>query len=271
MGTWPAVALGLAALGTIIDPLLGLWLFLTLAPFFLVFTEIVHLAYPIVPASIIIAAGAERLWQRAAYPIVRRAVAVCLGVLLLDQALNLYGTWHVMGAVRSGLVTVGERLRDSLPRGAAVVTNAVNGYDLALFSNGWIDVRFSVAAGVPRQRVVDTTSALAELIEKKPGEVYFVDCDQPFLPAQGTYHSHKFIRNRNVYTADMGTIGITDALYPFLDPLALLIDRPYVPFLGPPDEVNDYYHGPARDHRPFLREVFAAFHLYHVTGSDVRN
>jgi len=43
-----------------------------------------------------------------------------------------------------------------------------------------------------------------------------------------------------------------------------------VPFLGPPDEVDDYYHGPARSGTPFLREVFAASHLYKVSGGEVR-
>jgi hypothetical protein len=271
LGVWSAFALGLAIPGAVISPLLGLWLFLTLVPFFLVYTEIVHLAYPVVPASIIIAAGLERLWRMAMRPALRRAVAACLAILVLDQALNVYSTWHVMRAVRSGLTATANELRGRVPKGATVVANTVNALDLVLFSEGWFDARFSVGAGSPGSLVVDTTTALADLIKAKPGEVYFLDTEQFLLPMKIAYHSHKFVRHRNVDMDDLGTIGVTEAMYPYLDPLALLIGRPYVPFLGPPDEVNDYYHGPARSGAPFLREVYSAFHLYRVTGNEVRN
>ncbi len=58
---WPILALVL--FGFSVSPLLGLWFLLTILPFLKVFTEIVHLAYPLVPASIIIAAGLREAWN----------------------------------------------------------------------------------------------------------------------------------------------------------------------------------------------------------------
>jgi hypothetical protein len=33
--------------------------------------------------------------------------------------------------------------------------------------------------------------------------------------------------------------------------------------------LNDFYHGPAQDGTPFMRELYAEYHVYQVTGTEV--
>ena len=70
--------------------------------------------------------------------------------------------------------------------------------------------------------------------------------------------------------ADLGVLHKTQAVYPFLDPLEALIPRNFVPSLGAPDLVQDFYRGGARSGTLFLREVYVQYHLYRVTGTVVR-
>ncbi len=73
------LSLGLAILAFQQSSLLAAWFLLAFLPFLKVFTEPVHLAYAIVPASIAIAAAVEKLWRvtargrgRSAWPVWRR-------------------------------------------------------------------------------------------------------------------------------------------------------------------------------------------------------
>lgn len=50
--------------------------------------------------------------------------------------------------------------------------------------------------------------------------------------------------------------------YRFFDPLRMLTKSADIPFLGPPDQVDDYYTGPARDGSLFMRETSINYHLY---------
>src|SRR5262249_32193113 len=82
-------ALGLAALGMGVSWLLGFWFFLSFAPFFMVYTEIVHLSYATVPAAIIICAGLRHIWASLHLPIAKWIGAAILSMLVLDQGLNV--------------------------------------------------------------------------------------------------------------------------------------------------------------------------------------
>jgi hypothetical protein len=49
----------------------------------------------------------------------------------------------------------------------------------------------------------------------------------------------------------------------------MLTSRSYIPFLGGGDLENDFYRGPAQDGTPFMREIYAEYHVYQVTGTEV--
>ena len=67
---------------------------------------------------------------------------------------------------------------------------------------------------------------------------------------------------------DLGSLYTTRVVYPFIDPLHYLFPPVYVPYLGAPDLVNDFYHGRTLDRALFLREVYAEYHLYQGNPQD---
>ena len=269
-------ALGLVLFGASVDALLGVWLFLTLVPFFKIFTEIVHLAYATVPASIILAAGVRHAWQALAdgrsrmLRAARGALAILIALLVSDQALNLYGVWHVMRSVTDGMKGVAATLEARIPRGSVIVSNVLHAFDIRLFAENWFDARFTTVAGISPRWITDRPEQLAALLALHPGQVYFLDVSQPYLPSYEAYFGHKFLRLRTVDVEDMGSLHVTAAVYPLLDPLQNIVPRPLVPFLGPPDLINDFYRGPSLSGQPFVREVFAEYRLYKVTSTTVR-
>lgn len=272
LGLW--LVLGLAIFALAIDSLLAVWFLLSIVPFYKVFTEIVHLMYAAAPAAIIVTAGTRLSWdhlkkmspQRG----LRRAFALLVGVLVADQVLTVYGVWRVTRASNEGIKAVGAALEERVPAGAVVVSNVLHAYDIQHFLDGHIDVRYTVAAGAPPYRVVDDTRELASLVGARD-EVYFLDVLQDYHPLKLIYHSHKYVRDRSTEYRYLGLLHRTQVVYPFVDPLRNFIRRPFVPFLGAPDLVNDFYHGRAQSGTPFLNEVNAEYHLYRVMGEEVRS
>lgn len=100
-------------------------------------------------------------------------------------------------------------------------------------------------------------------------KVYFLELDFDYTPNKVEYHSHKYVRAGAVKMRDLGIIHTTQISYPFLDPFKAWIPREYVSFLGPPDLENDFYRGRSRIGQPFVREVYADYHLYEVVGEEV--
>jgi hypothetical protein len=264
------IAAAFILFGWAFSPFLGLWMALTLLPFYKVFTEIVHLSYPMVPASIIVSAGLREAW-RLVEP--RRwlacLTAVVMIILILGQTLNVYGVWHVMQKSSEGMRQVAADLEHTIPRGAIVIGNVIHLANIDEYAHGWFVPYFSVRSGVDGP-FADTAAAVAKLISDHPGSVYLFDASQPYIPNQYLYHSHPLVRTHAVNWIDMGTLRSTKVFYPFLDPLDALVPRQFVPFLGAPDLVQDFYRGRALDRTPFVREVFVEYHLYQVTGDAVR-
>jgi hypothetical protein len=261
--------------GWSVSPLLGLWMALTLLPFYWVFTEIVHLAYPMVPAAIIAAAGLRECWlgiRRLNSPLarpLRYAFAAGITILLLDQMLNLYAVWHVVQESNRGMRDVAAALRRDVPRGSVIIGNVIHLYSIDRYSHNWFRPYFTVRAGTLGP-YADSPAEVTALLAQYPATTYLLDADQPYLPGQYLYHSHPLVRSHAVDWADLGTLHKTRAVYPLLDPLQAVIPGRFVPFPGAPDLVQDFYHGRALSGAPFLREVYVDYHLYRVSGTMVR-
>jgi hypothetical protein len=109
----------------------------------------------------------------------------------------------------------------------------------------------------------------ALLDDRHRSDLYLLAIDFDYLPNK-LRHRHAYVHAYDIEKEDLGVVHETIARYPFLDPLRDLIPREYVPFLGAPDLDNDFYRGRARDGRWFSYEVGAEYHLYRVTGRELR-
>jgi hypothetical protein len=256
---------------------LAFWLAVFFLPFLRIFTLHAHLAYPLMPFSIIVAAGAERLWHMTSHQtrlrhVSRSLVALVLGVAICDHLLNVYGSYRTVRAINSGSLRVAEWFQEHIPKDSIVICNALHIEDIRLFSGGHIVPYWAVDTGIVElKRAVETPEKLRALLEQNQSHrnVYFLDVNYNFTPDKVYYHSHKYVRNESVAMENLGLVHTTQTKYPYLDPLRMLTSRSYIPFLGGGDLENDFYRGPAQDGTPFMREIYAEYHVYQVTGTEV--
>lgn len=262
------------------DVFLAIWFLLFFLPFLRVFTEQVHLAYCMLPASIIAAGTIERMYfglslDRQCRLIRCLRYGLCAIVLIsgIDHGLNVYGSHRVVNGVYDGTVAAAKWLRKNVPENSIVVANAIHCEDMRFFCNDWIEIYYTVRAGLARPEsgeMIDPNNLQRLLEQSLPQrKVYFLELDFDYTPNKVKYHSHKYVRAGAVKMRDLGIIHTTQISYPFLDPFKAWIPREYVSFLGPPDLENDFYRGPSRTGRPFVREVYADYHLYEVVGEEV--
>ena len=260
------------------DGFLALWFLLFFSPFLWVFTEQVHLAYAMLPASIITAGVLENIYQqlhqrsRSLY-FIAYLLSVLIAVSIADHALNLYGSYKAVNGISDGIRSVSHWVRKHIPKDSIIVTNALHLEDIRFYADDWARMFYTVQGGIARDEagVTAQPEALEKLLKQNCGkhDVYFVDVDFDYTSDKVNYHSHKYIRSNSVAIEDLGVIHITQMRYPYLDPFKACISRPYISFLGPPDLENDFYRGPAQDGTPFMREVYAEYHVYRVTGTKV--
>jgi hypothetical protein len=294
----PPTALGLALLGYLIpnywqenriNPsessyaasggvlFLAVWTLVFLVPFLKVFTLHAHLAYPLMPFSILTAIGIERLcyvvWQQNHFgQFLRYSLGLVLIIGVGDHLLNIYGSYRTVHGINHGNLAVANWFKTHVPKGSIVISNALHVEDIRLFSNGHIIPYWTVDTGiVEMKRAVETTAKLEELLgqNKNLHEIYFLDVNYNFTPDKVYYHSHKYVRNESVEMKNLGLIQTIRVRYPYLDPLRAFTPRSYILFLGGGDLENDFYHGPAQDGTPFLREIYAEYHVYQATGTEV--
>lgn len=271
------LSLGVAFLATRHDTFLAWWFLLTFLPFLLLFTEQVHLAYALLPASIIMAATVEKSWQavrqlNGRLSFLRYALVLIMALVIADHALNLYGSYEVVHSANDGILTMADWFKTNVPRGSIVVSNALHAEDIKLYSGGHIEVYWTVRAGIARDEgAVAEPGELEKLLKENQGKrnVYFLDMDYNYTPVKAAYHSHKYVRDNSVAMEHIGLIHTTRTRYPYLDPVKAYTPRPFISFLGAPDLENDFYRGPAQDGTPFLREVYTEYHVYRVTGTKV--
>lgn len=257
-----------AALALRSQPVIAIWYTAAYLPFFKLFAQETHLAYMAQPLALIAALAAVQLWRRcAALPRpaasgLRTALAAVVAVLLVDQALIVSASRRVTKAMAEANVRIDRFLSVTVPARSELGTNLLSGYDIQLFSRGHVRSRFTFPGSD-----FEPAAARAAAEGRK---VYLLAGEYPYLPGKAPYH-------RNVY-ADAGPPGVVPlgrllsvrVVYPFLDPLRLWTERPYVSYLGPPDQVNDVYAGPHRGGRPFLREHYLAYDLYRLDDPTPR-
>jgi hypothetical protein len=272
---WVFVSLIPAVFAMRVHPVLSFWYLFSYLPFLKLFTQETHLLYLVAPLSIIAMCAVIEVSEAlstAHVPVGRICGAASWGLAVLlvaDQSLNLMATTRVMHKMSETTGRIARWLEDNVPPNAVLVVNALQGFDLALMSRNHVDVRWSYPH--PSGRTVSSPESMETLMEKSgaaPG-VYLLSVDYDFLPEARAFHSHRWALSGAIAIERVGRLVTLDVRYPFLDPLKHLARRPYVSFLGPPDEVNDVYHGPARDGQWFVREHFAHYDLYRVVGRHV--
>jgi hypothetical protein len=256
-------------------PFLGVWFLALFLPMLRVFTEHIHFLYALVPASITLAAATESLWRWSAdrpgaLSRLRHAVAAVAVLVAADQALTLYGTWRTMHATYDGIDAVASRLRPLLRRDDILVSNVIHGEEIWYHAGYSYRNCWTIPWGIPdpRRALTAPRAFRALLTDPHRSDVYLLSVDFEYLPEK-LPHRNAYVHAFEIEKEDLGVVHRTSVCYPFLDPLRHLIPRAYVPFLGAPDLVNDFYCGRARDGRRFTYEVGADYHLYRVTGREL--
>ena len=252
---------------------LAVWFLLSFLPFLKVFSAHVHLVYPLVPALIIIVAATENFWigtlSRTTW---KRAVLFPIIILcLLDQILNVYGSYVTITSLYSGIHYMADWFRTNTPPGTIVIANALHAEDIRYYSNDHILPYWSVRAGVPPERTLEKPMELENFLrrEMKTHRIVMLNMEQEFIPYKGNYHAHKYITRKSVSVAPLGHIHSVIARFPFIDPIRNFIPREKMLFLGTSDLENDIYFGHDRFKRPFLNEIAVDYYAYTVLDPKV--
>ena len=277
MALFSWLCFGLVLLGLRTDLFLTWWFLLFFLPFLKVFTEQVHLAYTLLPASIIVVSALQDLWlfiggSGLVLSVCRYVFSIALAVATADHLLNPIASYHVVHSINQGISQTALWFRSNVPPDSVIISNALHAEDIRLFSDGHFKVYWTVQSGIPRNSdAVSEPKQLENLLRVESGrrDVYFLDVNFDYTPDKVHYHSHKYVHGSVVDRKDLGVIHRTSARYPFIDPIKAWVSRPYVSFLGPPDLENDFYRGPARNGAYFMREVYAEYHVYKVIGTAV--
>ena len=276
---WPyhLSILTLMLIAWIIDRRLAIWTAVFLAPFYLVYTERVHLAYVMMPLSIVVAALLERCWVAQQFSVkprmlMRFIVSIAVAIGLLDASANPVTVKMVMSQISDGIEIVSQKFIEraaNMP--VTIIGNGLHVDDLRLYLDGGYQILWTVGTGHDRpQDAVETPEQLSKFLKAKlpTTEVYFLDIRQDYLPRKKIYHQHRFVAGCSVSTDELGSLHVTQAEYCMPDPLRWFVNRDFFTFFGAPDLVNDFYYGPSP--RLFFGKVEAEYHLYKVTAAEVR-
>jgi hypothetical protein len=249
---------------------------LSFLPFLKVFNEQVHLSYSLVPMSILLAACVKELWLRTAVlrhfrQIAKVILIFVIIVVMADHALNVYAVRKATQDIYKGIMKFANWFIDNTPKGSYVITNAHHLEDIRFYSNGHIEP-WGAPGGIPDQRhwMYNASDLQILLNERGSLPVYFFDVRIKETTGQrGPERILFYVRDKNVEMADLGILHRTQSRYPFIDPLKYLIPIEEVAWPGPPDLEFDFYRGQALDSTPFLREVYAEYHLYKAINDKV--
>ena len=278
-GPMTLLSLGLIVYAFMRSPFLAVWFAASYLPFLYFFMMQTHLIYPLVPGVIIYALAVEDLFSRLSAVasagtrlsrparLGRAAVVAAAAVAILDGMLNFHGSIRVVHGLEEGYRRVGQYLRETVEEGSIIVYNAAHGMEIQVASGGHFQpylLGFHGRNGDP--------AALSELLADTPPDkpIYFLDMDQPYCPP-GKYwgHGHRWLDYGLVPVEKVADIHVTRIRYPYADPLILMMNCAYHPFLGAPDSLNDFYRGRSLDGTPFLREVRGEYKLYKVTAREM--
>ena len=255
---------------------LNVWFFISFLPFLKVFSAHVHLAYPLMPAVILIVAATESFWldilNRSGRAVWKRAILVpVLLMCFLDQTLNVYGSYVTVSSLYGGIRYMANWVRTNTPPGTIVIANALHAEDIRLYSQNHILPYWSVGVGVPPERTLEKPAELERFLRKhfESERILMLNMEQKFSPLKGNFHAHKYITRNSVKVAPEGRIYSMAGWFPFVDPLRNFLPRGMVLFLGPPDLENDIYSAHDRSHRLFLNEISVTYNVYTVLDPNV--
>ena len=255
---------------------LNIWFLMSILPFLKVFSAHVHLAYPLIPAVILIVVSTEQFWRdilkRSGSAIWKRAIFVPVLLMgFLDQTLNAYGSYVTVSALNNGIRHMANWMRANTPPGTIVIANALHAEDIRFYSQNHILPYWSVGVGVPLERTLEKPAELEKFLRNHIGSerILMLSMDQAFSMIKGDFHAHKYITRNTVKVAPLGTIYSMAEWFPFVDPIRNFLPRQMVLFLGPPDLENDIYFGRDRSRRPFLNEISVTYKAYVVLDPNV--
>lgn len=241
------------------------------APFLRLFNEQVHLAYSLIPLSILLARQVEFLHgklRERPFDQFALGATILLVITVADHAVNIFAVRQATREIYGTIISLADRFSAELPRNAIIVSNAHHIEDIRFYSHGHIDP-WNAGGGMPdKSRWLVDAAALQRQLESWRGRVvYFLDVHLPRSEGQrGVNRVHFFVRDEVVPMVSLGKIAATHYIYPFFDPVRLLLPPTVATWPGPPDLEFDFYRGPALSGEPFLREVAVDYMLYKVTG-----
>ncbi len=255
---------------------LNVWFLASFLPFLKVFSAHVHLAYPLMPALILIVAATEYFWldllNRSTRAIWQKAILIPIVlVCFVDQTLNAYGSYVTVKSLYGGVRYMADWMRTHTPQGTIVVANALHAEDIRFYSQNHVLPYWSVGVGVPPERTLEKPEELERFMRKHfvSQRILMLNMDQAFSPVKGGFHAHKYITRNTVKVAPQGDIYTSAGWFAFADPLRNFVPRSMALFLGPPDLENDIYYGRDRSHRWFLNEVSVTYQVYTVLDPAV--
>lgn len=245
----------------------------TFLPFLVVFKEQVHLAYALLPGSILIAAGVERLWRLTTeHRALRVAAVALLALAVTDHGLNPFVVRSFTRRSYATIARLARRCEAEMKPGAVVVANPHHAWELRFLTQGHLSCFFTSMTSGNRPLLVPDPPTLQALIDRAgDAGVYCLDAHLPAVDGQpGRNRFHWVVRDRVVDLLQYGEVAKLSFRYPVLDPLKWLLPIEVTSFPGSPDLEFDYYRGPALDGARGVREVAVGYHLYKVVGREVR-
>lgn len=244
-------------------------------PFLRLFNEQVHLAYCLIPLTVLSAMQAEFVYNhldRRPFDRVRLAALVLVIITTMDHAVNFVAVRGATRAIYGTIITLSQRFMADLPPRTIIISNAHHLEDIRFYSRGHIDPWAGVGGIPDRRRWLNSSEELQSLLDnRKDREVYFLDVRLPRRKGQrGADRVLEYVRDDMVSMKPLGRVAATSYVYPFFDPLRLLLPRTVATWPGPPDLEFDFYRGLALSGAPFMREVAVDYFLYKATGDRVR-
>jgi hypothetical protein len=244
-------------------------------PFLKLFNEQVHLAYSLIPLSLLLAMQFEFLRGKLrdrAFDRFSLVVTVLFAIAIADHAVNIFSVRQATREIYGTIMSLADRFSVELPKNSIIISNAHHIEDIRFYSRGHIDP-WVAGGGMPdKSRWLTNVDSLQRQLTNWNGRaVYFLDVRLPKNEDQrGADRFHSFVRDDVVPMTPLGKIAATRYTYPFFDPLRLLLSTKVAIWPGPPDLEFDFYRGPALSGDLFQREVAVDYMLYKVTGDKVR-
>jgi len=243
-------------------------------PFLKLFHEQVHLAYCLIPLSILLARQVEFVYGKLRdrpYDQITVGAAILLVIVVADHAVNIFSVRQATREIYASIISLADKFAAELPQNTIIISNAHHVEDIRLYSHGHIDA-WNAGGGIPDQSkwLRDADALQQQLKNWGARDVYFLDMRLPRKEGQrGAGRVHFFVQNEVVPMEPLGQIATTHYTYPFFDPLRFFLPTEVATWPGPPDLEFDFYRGYALSGEPFMREVALDYMFYKVTADKL--